>query len=347
MVGNTLGTYFRVTTWGESHGPALGCVIDGCPAGLEVNQEDITRELARDRSGPLGTSRAEKNEFQLLSGIFEGKTIGTPISIIIKNKDVKPKDYESFKFIPRPGHADLAYYLKYRHIDWRGGSRASGRVFIPFIAAGAIAKQLLKLLNIKIFSQIIELGGKLYTEKNKDEIIMQLNEQIDSSGGIVELSIKNLPAGLGFPLIQKFHTEIGQAILSISGVKSFEIGAGKDVARMTGSQNNDPLAWDENGNIYTITNNSGGVLGGITTGMPFICRYAVKPPSSIPIPQQTVNLKNKKSIEITLKGRFDKNFTARTQVIAEALAAIVCVDHLILNGFISPNKLLDSESSQN
>ncbi|MFX0090547.1 MAG: chorismate synthase, partial [Candidatus Hodarchaeota archaeon] len=312
MVGNTLGTYFRVTTWGESHGPALGCVIDGCPAGLKINLENVTLELARDYSGFLGTSRVETNEFQILSGFFEGKTIGTPISIIIKNKDAKPKDYELIKSIPRPGHGDITYRLKYGHVDWRGGSRASGRVFISFVAAGAIAKQLLTILGVRISSRIIELGGIPCTEETKSAIIAELKDQTDSSGGLVEVEIENLPAGLGFPLNQKFHAELAQAILSVPGVKSFEIGAGKAVAQMTGSQNNDPLTWDEKGHIRFMKNNSGGVMGGITTGMPVIFRYAVKPTSSISLPQKTVDLSTKKPVEITLKGRFDKNFTPRT-----------------------------------
>jgi chorismate synthase len=343
VAGNTLGTIFKVTTWGESHGDSIGCVIDGCPAGIRLSRKHIHDELKRDIPFPILTKRVEENEFQILSGVFEGYTIGTPISIIIRNTNVESEKYRKIKNTPRPGHADLTYKLKYGHVDWRGGSRASGRTWVSVIAAGGVAKRICGLKKVDIKSRVLELGGHKIDSRNLEDIINRLAESSktnnDTTGGIIEVEIKNLPPGLGAPHFNRFSADLGHAILNIPGVKSFESGAGGDCAVMTASEFNDPFEV-KGGAITTSTNRAGGVLGGITLGTPVVFRFAVKPTPSILIPQKSVNIKTRTPATMSTEGRFDANFTPRVQVLAEALSAIISADHLILSGFISHDSVI-------
>jgi chorismate synthase len=338
-----LGNIFRVTTWGESHGDSIGCVIDGCPSGIKLTSQHIKSELARDIPYPVLTRRVEENSFQVLSGVFEGYTIGTPISIIIRNTNVESEKYKKIAHTPRPGHADLAYRMKYGHVDWRGGSRASGRTWISVIAAGAVAKRLCSLKKIAIKSKILELGGYKVNEQNLEAVINSLAEDSkktnDTTGGIIELEIDNLPGGLGTPSFNRFHADLGHAILNIPGVKSFILGDAEEASRMKASQFNDPFEVKD-GSITTSSNRAGGVLGGITYGTPVIFRFAVKPTPSILIPQKSVNLKTMKNTMMATEGRFDANYTPRVLVVAEAVSSIVCADHMMLSGQIPRDSII-------
>ncbi|WP_455391997.1 chorismate synthase [[Eubacterium] cellulosolvens] len=343
MVGNTLGTVFRVTIWGESHGDSIGCVIDGCPAGITLTREHVRKELDRDIPYTLLTRRLEENSFQILSGVFEGRTIGTPISIIVRNTNVESEKYRKILFTPRPGHADLTYRQKYGHVDWRGGSRASGRTWVSIIAAGAVAKRVCDLKKIKITSKILEMGGYQITDDNLEPMIEYLAETAkrdnDATGGIIEVKIENLPVGLGAPAFNRFHADLGHSILNIPGIKTFEVGAGLEAARLKASRFNDPFVV-ENGKITTSSNRAGGVLGGITYGPPVVFRFAVKPTPSILVPQQSVHLKTKKPKMMATEGRFDANYVPRVLVIAEALSAIITTDHMIISGYIPHDSVI-------
>lgn len=343
MTGNTLGSIFRVTTWGESHGDSIGCVIDGCPAGIKVTREHIKKELDRDIPYAVLTRRVEENSFQILSGVFEGYTIGTPISIIIRNSNVESEKYRKIMYTPRPGHADLTYRMKYGHVDWRGGSRASGRTWVSMIAAGAVAKRICRLKKIAIASRILELGGKKIDSDNLEMVIKKLAEESkktsDTTGGIIEVTIDHLPVGLGAPAFNRFHADLGHAILNIPGIKTFEFGAGVDAARKKASEFNDPFEV-KGGTITTSTNHAGGTLGGITYGAPVVFKFAVKPTPSILIPQKSVNIKTMRSAMMSTEGRFDANFTPRVQVVAEACSAIVTVDHLMLSGYVPSDSII-------
>jgi chorismate synthase len=343
VVGNTLGKVFRVTTWGESHGDSIGCVIDGCPAGIKISNGHIKKELDRDIPYAVLTRRVEENNFQILSGVFEGKTIGTPISIIVRNTNVESEKYRKIIATPRPGHADLTYRLKYGHIDWRGGSRASGRTWVSLIAAGAVAKRICKLKKVVIKSKILEMGGYKIDSTNLEQVVQGLAEQAksdsDATGGMIELSIINLPTGLGAPFFNRYHADLGHAILNIPGTKSFEVGAGTEAARMKASEFNDPFEV-QNGKVTTSSNRAGGVLGGITYGPPVVVRFAVKPTPSILVPQQSVDLNTMQPAQMVTDGRFDANYTPRVLVIAEAMAAIITTDHLMLSGYISQDSII-------
>ncbi len=343
MTGNTLGNVFRVTTWGESHGDSIGCVIDGCPAGIKLSREHIQKELVRDIPYNALTRRIEENSFQILSGVFEGRTIGTPISIIVRNSNVESEKYKKILLTPRPGHADLTYRLKYGHVDWRGGSRASGRTWVSIIAAGGVARRVCTLKKISIKSKILELGGIQITEENLETVVENLVEQSkqnnDATGGIIEVKINYLPTGLGAPAFNRYHADLGHAILNIPGVKTFELGDGINAARLTASQFNDPFEVRA-GKITTSTNHAGGVLGGITYGPPVVFRFVVKPTPSILVPQQSVNIRTGEPQMMVTDGRFDANYTPRVLVIAEAIAAIITADHLILSGYISHDSII-------
>lgn len=346
MAGNTLGNIFRVTTWGESHGPALGCVIDGCPAGLELLPEHVQRELARDVPYALLTKRIEPNEFQILSGVFDDRTIGTPICIVIKNSKAESDKYRKIMFTPRPGHADLTYRLKYGHVDWRGGSRASGRTWIAAVAAGAVAKRLCEISRVDISSVITELGGSPVDERTVEERVRQLAAQAekdkDATGGVIAVTVKSLPPGLGAPAFNRYHADLAHAILSIPGVKSFDIGAGSRASSMKSSQFNDPIVMKD-GKASLQTNNAGGVLGGITVGTPVVFRFAVKPTPSVPIPQQSIDIRTRTPAMVSTEGNHDANFTPRARVIAEAVTAIVTVDHMMLSGYLPHDSLIPQQ----
>lgn len=340
-MSNSFGTLFRVTTWGESHGPALGAVIDGCPAGMPLGAPDIRAQLDRDvPDHDLGTPRGETNRFEIMSGLFEGKTLGTPISIIIWNNDAKPLSYEAGRDTLRPGHADFTWLRKFGHTDYRGGSRSSGRECIARLAAGAVARSLIRRLGIDFSGSIIELAGEPVTGEESlaraRARALAAGEQGESTGGIIELRITGVPAGIGSPVFGKIQADLSRAFLSIGGVKGVETGLGFEAAHMTGSTHNDPFAFDEHGSFYITSNNCGGILGGITTGTDLVFRLAVKPTPTIQKPQQTVNVSTQESVTMSYQGRFDRNFTPRVIPIAEAMAACVLADHLLMSGAIHP-----------
>jgi chorismate synthase len=353
MSGNSFGRIFKVTTWGESHGEAMGVVVDGCPAGFELSEVDIQRELDRRKPGvsEITTERKEADEVKILSGIFEGKTLGTPISLLVWNKDVDSSPYEPLKDIARPGQADLTYQLKYGIRDYRGGGRASGRETVARVAAGAIAKKILARHAIQILGHVVEVGGirarnvrveeimrnaestavrcaDLEAARRMEALIKEVKEEGDSVGGIVEVIALGVPAGLGEPVFDKLDAELAKALMSIGAVKGVEIGAGFDAARMKGSEMNDELYLQE-GTIRTRTNNAGGILGGISTGEPILCRIAVKPTSSISKPQRSVDLEKMEEVEIKITGRHDPCICPRIAPVAEAMVALVLVDYLM------------------
>ena len=349
MPGNTFGTLFKVTTWGESHGPALGAVIDGCPAGFLLSEKDIQAELDRRRPGQskVGTSRAEEDRVRILSGVFEGKTTGTPISLIVENKDQRSHDYSKIKDLYRPGHADLSYDLKYGFRDYRGGGRSSGRETISRVMAGAIAKKfLLAKEKTKIIGHTVQVGtikASKFDEKEiennplrcadptiakkMEQYVLKVKDEGDSVGGIVEIIVRNTPAGLGEPVFDKLQADLGKALFSIATVKGVEFGDGFGVAELKGSQNNDELI-KRAGKITTKTNHAGGIYGGISIGTDLIIRIAVKPPASIGKSQHTVDKKGH-STTIKVEGRHDACILPRLIPVAESMVAITLMDHWV------------------
>ncbi|MCL2175407.1 MAG: chorismate synthase [Treponema sp.] len=317
MGGNTFGEIFRVTTFGESHGIAMGCVIDGCPAGLEITLNDIQKELDRRKPGKEHGSRDEDDKPEILSGVFENKTLGTPIAIIVRNTNQNSRDYEEIKNIYRPGHADFTWDAKYGFRDYRGGGRSSGRETLCRVAAGAVAKKFLELNNIKIEAKAII---------NCD--IEKIKKEGDSAGGIVECRVTGIPAGLGEPVFDKLDARLASAVLSIGACKGIEFGAGFSVAQLKGSENNDyPV---DSGSGRFSTNNSGGILGGISNGQEIFFRAAFKPTPSISKPQKAYN-KNGSIKEIEIKGRHDFCIVPRVVPVVESMTALVLADFLLLN----------------
>ncbi len=364
MSGNTFGTLFRITTWGESHGPAVGVVIDGCPAGLPLEEADVQKELDRRRPGQsdVTTQRKEEDRAEILSGVFSGKTTGAPISIIVKNKDVDSSKYDMLRNTPRPGHADLTYELKYGLRDWRGGGRSSARETIGRVAAGAVAKKLLDFKGVEVLGHVVELAGirartasieevRENTEKNPvrcadpdaaikmEAVIHAARSEGDSVGGMVEVIGIGVPAGVGEPVFDKLNAELAKALMGIGAVKGVEIGAGFKSASMKGSQMNDPFAMSD-GKIRTLTNNAGGILGGISNSEPIICRIAVKPTPSISQEQRTVDMSKMKDTRIKIQGRHDPSIPPRIVPVAEAMVALVLVDQMIRGGFINPSTIV-------
>jgi len=321
----------------------MGTVVDGCPAGLELTEETLRAELARDIPDPLlGTGRGEPNEAELLSGVFEGLTLGTPISILIRNAGVQSEFYRKLKDKPRPGHADLTYRLRYGHVDWRGGSRASGRECISRLAAAAVARALLGRFGIAVSSRVIELAGiSIGTTDDLDRArtkAVAAKKQGDSTGGMVQIAATGVPGGIGAPVFDKLEADLARAILGIGGVKSFASGAGCGAAAALGSGFNDELEWRD-GKVASRTNRAGGVLGGISTGEAVWFQFKVKPTPSINLPQQTVDLASGSDAVITSNGHFDANFTPRAAVVAEAMTCLVLADHLLESGCIHPTRL--------
>ena len=355
MSGNTFGTLFRITTWGESHGSAVGVVVDGCPAGLQLSAEDVQKELERRRPGQsrASTSRQEADRVEILSGIFGGKTTGTPISMLVWNKDADSSAYDLIKNKPRPGHADFTYQMKYGLRDHRGGGRASARETVGRVAAGAIAKKILILEGIHIMGYVVELGGiKANIEssniselsiraesnpircpdqdvaKNMLQRLDEVRQEKDSLGGIVAVIAQGVPPGLGEPVFDKLDADLAKALMSIGAVKAVEIGAGLHSAQMLGSEMNDSLKIME-GKIELESNNAGGILGGISTGAPIVCKIAVKPTPSISKRQKTVDIVSMKPAEIEIEGRHDPAIPPRIVPVAEAMTALVLADHLL------------------
>ena len=362
-MSNSIGEKFQVTTFGSSHGTAVGAVIDGCPANLELSAEDIQKELNKRKPGTssVTTPRKEDDEVQILSGIFEGKTDGTPITGVVFNKNQKSKDYSMFKNTPRPSHGDYGWMVKYGNYDYNGGGRGSGRVTIGHVIAGAIAKKLLKLHNIEIISHVVQIGdvkasqndlktikenieknpvrcGDLNAGKKMEELILAKKSEGDSVGGIVETVAVNVPAGLGEPVFERLDGDLARILMNIGAVKGVEIGLGFGAADKTGSEINDEYQI-KNSHVETITNNSGGIIGGMSNGMPIVSRIAVKPTPSISKCQDSIDFEKMENKKIEIRGRHDPCICPRLTVVAESSTAIVLADHMIRSGFIHPSNL--------
>jgi chorismate synthase len=342
-MSNTFGERFRVTTWGESHGPAVGAVVDGCPAGLVLGHEDLVRDLARDvPDAEIGTPRREPNEPEILSGVFEGKTLGSPILILIRNRDVCSTEYLTRRDTPRPGHADLPWRQRYGHVDPRGGGRSSGRECVARLAAGAVARKLLARSGVTVSSRVIELAG-IPVDGPEDmararEEVKRVFREGDSTGGRVQVVAEGLPAGLGEPVFGKLSSRVGEALLTIGGVKGVEIGEGGRLSSLRGSEANDPIVPGE-GSPRPATNRAGGVTGGISTGLPLVVTVAVKPTPTIRAEQDTVDVASGEPVKISGAGRFDMNFAPRVAVVGEAMVALVLVDALMEAGRLSSVRL--------
>jgi chorismate synthase len=358
MGSNSFGKIFKITTWGESHGKAVGVVIDGCPAGLEIEESEINAELALRGPGknPYTSPRVEADQAEILSGMFEGKTTGAPICILIPNKDADPSKYEPIKELLRPGHANFTYLEKYGVFDYRGGGRASARETACRVAAGAIAKKFLSYHSIKITAYIKQIGTVIADiEANDTEHFRSLTYQSpvfcpnaeaasamtallektkregDSLGGLIEFVALGVPVGLGDPVYEKLEANLAHAMMSLPATKGFEIGSGFQSIAMPGSAHND-LFTNDSGKVRTQTNHAGGTLGGISTGMPIIGRVAFKPTSSIMKPQETLTTSGEKgSITLPPGSRHDPCVAIRAVPIVEAMAALVLADALLLN----------------
>lgn len=353
MSGNTFGQLFRLTTFGESHGGAVGVVVDGCPAGLALDCLDIQRELDRRKPGQshLTTPRSEPDKIHILSGVFEGRTTGSPIMLLAYNQDMRPEDYQDMRSIYRPSHADFTYQHKYGIRDFRGSGRASARETLARVAAGAIAKKILKdSLNIEILSYVDQVGElrtfiphaavTLQSIENNlircpDEVMAQkmiaqieaVSAEGDSIGGVIQCLVRHLPLGLGEPVFDKLPADLAKAMLSINAAKGFEIGEGFGAARMKGSEHNDPMRMQAGKPVF-VSNHAGGVLGGISTGEDLYFRVAFKPVATIRKKQETVTYHNE-NISLEATGRHDPCVLARAVPIVDAMTALVLVDHYL------------------
>lgn len=350
MPGNSFGKLFKITTWGESHGKGIGVVIDGCPSRIPIDENIIQSMLNRRKPGSssASTKRVEPDKAVIMSGVFNGMTTGTPLMIMVENKDADPGAYEPYADIYRPGHGDITYMAKYKIRDWRGGGRASARETVARVAAGAVAKALLDREGTHVFSYTIELGGIKAIKRDLNQIeknmfyctdseaaekmherIQYVKKMGDSVGGIVEIVAKGVPKGLGEPVFDKIDADLAKALMSIGAVKGLEIGTGFKAAAMLGSENNDPIV-----SAGFATNNAGGILAGISNGDDIVIRVAVKPIPSIRIEQKTVDqFGNQKSVSI--KGRHDISAIPRINVVCEAMVNMVLADHLLRQKAIS------------
>ncbi|MFC1861672.1 chorismate synthase [Chloroflexota bacterium] len=356
-MGNSFGKLFNITSFGESHGRCVGAIIDGCPAGLPLTEEDVQHEVdKRKPTSPISTSRAEEEKVEILSGIFNNRTTGTPICLLIWNKDIDSSEYEKTRHLLRPGHADYTAFVKYGGFnDFRGGGRFSGRTTAAFIMAGAIAKKLLNLTDTEVLAHTIEIGGLRAQPKGLDEIrqvnqtpmkcadpeaakemlkvIEQAKNDGDSIGGIIEVIALNVPAGLGEPVFDTLEGDLSKALFAIPAVKGVEFGSGFSATRKRGSENNDPFTIKD-GKIVTVTNNAGGILGGISNGMPIVVRVAVKPTPSIARRQETVNIEIMESASLELRGRHDACIVPRAVPAVEAMVAVTLCDFAVRAGLI-------------
>ena len=358
-MGANFGKNYCISIFGESHGNALGINIDGIPAGTELNFDFISEEMKRRAPGKseLTTSRTEKDEFEILSGFVNGRTTGTPLAMIIRNTNQKSKDYGEIVKKPRPGHADWAGLSRYNGFnDIRGGGHFSGRITAPLVFAGAVAKQILKEKGILIAAHVKSIKDiqdrdfeeKDITQENIDRLrnmilpvlnenivpdmektILKAKEEKNSVGGIVEIMITGIKAGIGDPFFESMESELSRMMFSIPAIKGIEFGAGFDIAKMTGYEANDEMYYDEKGDVKTYTNNNGGITGGITNGMPINFKVAVKPPASIGKKQRTVNIETKKNDFLEIIGRHDPCIVPRIVVVLEAAAAIVVMDRIM------------------
>jgi chorismate synthase len=350
---------FTITSFGESHGKLIGIVIDGCPAGLAIAAEDIQKELDRRKPGAslASTARKEGDRVEILSGILEGHTTGAPLCLVIRNRDVDSSDYQRTKYRLRPGHADYTTYIKYGGFnDFRGGGRFSGRITAGFVMAGAVAGKLLSLTGIEVLAHTAEIGGIAAPPQSLSEIrknaagnpvgcadpgaarqmiaaIEKARAEDDSLGGIIEGIAIGLPAGLGEPVFDTLEGELAKALLAIPAVKGVEFGSGFSGSRKRGSENNDPFTI-EDGKIVTTSNNAGGILGGISSGMPLVVKVAVKPTSSIARSQQTVNISNMKAARLEVKGRHDACIVPRAVVVVESMVAVALCDLALRAGLL-------------
>lgn len=352
MAGSTFGTIFKITTWGESHGKGIGVVIDGCPSGIELCEEDIQVYLDRRKPGQskFTTPRKEADEVEILSGIFEGKTTGTPISLIVTNQTQRSADYTEIASYYRPGHADYTFDMKYGFRDYRGGGRSSGRETIGRVAAGAVASKVLAQFGVCVCAYSKSIGGVEIDYKRFDmeemftnslympdrmateEAVALLEEKMkekDSVGGIIECLVTGMPAGVGEPVFDKLDANLAKAVMSIGSVKGFEVGDGFEVASTIGSINNDSFI-TKDGQIMKQTNHSGGILGGISDGSDIMLRAAIKPTPSIAKEQRTVN-KSGEDITVSVKGRHDPIIVPRAVVVVESMVAITLLDMLLIS----------------
>lgn len=358
MAGNSFGEAFRITTFGESHGPAIGVIIDGCPPNIELDLAFIQQELDKRRPGQskITTQRKESDTVSILSGVFEGKTTGTPLMMLIPNEDQRSKDYSHIQDKYRPSHADYTYQVKYGIRDYRGGGRSSARETAARVAAGAVAKSYLKSFGIEVFGHVSSVGNihspnlndapfadltairesnpvrcaDPATAKEMETFISQIKKDGDTVGGVVSAIIRNVPVGLGEPVFDKLHADLGKAMLSINAVHGFEYGSGFAGATLKGSEHNDIFINPDQSEqaLKTLTNFSGGIQGGISNGMDITFRVAFKPVATIMKPQQTINEKGE-AVEITGKGRHDPCVVPRAVIIVEAMAALVIADHYL------------------
>lgn len=353
MAGSTYGTIFRIMTWGESHGKGVGVTIDGCPAGLPLCEEDIQEYLDRRKPGQsrYATARKEGDEVEILSGVFEGKTTGTPIAMMVRNQDQRSRDYSAIMNVYRPGHADYGFEQKYGFRDYRGGGRSSARETIARVAAGAVACKLLKTYGITVTGYVKSIGEfevdpKRFDLAERDKNSLNMPDAVaasetaeflermmtahDSVGGVVECVVTGMPVGVGEPVFDKLDACLAKAIMSLGAVKGFEIGDGFAAARALGSQNNDAFIMGEDGKIKKETNHSGGILGGMSDGSEIVLRAAFKPTPSIAQTQHTVN-NTGGNVEIQIKGRHDPVVVPRAVVVVEAMTALTVLDLLMMS----------------
>lgn len=363
MSGSEFGKILKLTTWGESHGPALGAVLDGFPAGMDLCEEDIQKYLDRRKPGQssVTTSRKEADSVRILSGVFEGKTTGTPISFLIENTAQRSGDYGNLKDCFRPGHADYGFYAKYGFRDYRGGGRSSGRETAARVCGGAAAAKLLGMMGIFVMAFTRSIGPVEISEKNFDrslilktptvmpdaeandralEYIRRCMEEKDSSGGVIEIRINGLPAGIGEPVFDKLDARLARALMSIGAIKAVEIGDGVLAGRSRGSENNDPFAVSEAGTIIKKTNHSGGILGGISDGSQIIVRVHVKPTPSIFREQDTVDEEGKER-KLIISGRHDPVIVPRAVVVVECMCALTILDLMLENMTARADRVID------
>lgn len=352
MSGSTFGTMFKISTWGESHGKGIGVVVDGCPAGLSIDEEMIQTYLNRRKPGQTkySTPRKEDDVVTILSGVFEGKTTGTPISLVVMNETARSSDYSEIASYYRPGHADFTFDQKFGFRDYRGGGRTSGRETIGRVAAGAIAVTLLKELGVEVFAYTKSIGSiqidyanckkenlslsplsmpDLVASSNAEDLLMKAMQSYDSVGGVVECIVSGVPAGIGEPVFDKLDANLAKAIMSIGAVKGFEIGDGFAVANMKGSEDNDGFHYTDD-KIGKTSNHAGGIMGGISDGSEIILRAAFKATPSIMKPQNTINKEND-NISVQVKGRHDPIIVPRAVVVVEAMTALTIVDLMMMN----------------
>jgi chorismate synthase len=360
LTGNSIGKEFTVTTFGESHGKVVGVVVDGCPAGLSLSEEDFQEELdCRIPAEPkIVSARVEKDAANILSGVFNGKTTGAPIAVMVENKETNSSDYEAIKDLPRPGHSDYPARVRYGGFnDYRGGGRFSGRVTVALILAGTIAKKLLGRYDIDVLAYTAAIGQvksekqfsaaeirknryaaatrcpDLACSEKMEEAIIAAKNAGDSLGGIVECVALNMPAGIGEPLFDALDADLAKALFGVSAVKGVEFGVGFKAAEMLGSQNNDVFVM-KNGKVESATDNAGGILGGLSSGMPIVIRVAIKPTPSIAKEQKTVNLCTMEDATLSVKGRHDPCVVPKAVPAIEATVAIILIDHLIRTGYM-------------